>query len=165
MDAPLGDGLADVRDRTLFLLGFAGSGALRRRRSELVALDVEDVSEDDGGLRLILRKSKVNPRPTKKPKARCAASPTAVNGGRCVAAALDPYPFQGGPVLGGAAVGGGPVGLGPGLRGAGFGGLLLPGQHLGPGLALGVMGGLLGGVGAGLLNLRACPRLALGQAR
>ena len=57
MDAPLGDGLADVRDRTLFLLGFAGA---LRRRSELVALDVEDVSEDDGGLRLILRKSKTD---------------------------------------------------------------------------------------------------------
>ena len=39
------------------LLGFAGA---LRRRSELVALDVEDVSEDDGGLRLISRKSKTD---------------------------------------------------------------------------------------------------------
>ena len=56
MVAPLGDGLADVRDRTLLLFGFAGA----LRRSELVALDVEDVSEDDGGLRLILRRSKTD---------------------------------------------------------------------------------------------------------
>ena len=56
MVAPLGDGLADDRDRTLLLFGFAGA----LRRSELVALDVEDVSEDDGGLRLILRKSKTD---------------------------------------------------------------------------------------------------------
>ena len=56
MVAPLGDGLADARDRTLLLFGFAGA----LRRSELVALDVEDVSEDDGGLRLVLRKSKTD---------------------------------------------------------------------------------------------------------
>jgi hypothetical protein len=56
MVAPLGDGLPDVRDRTLLLFGFAGA----LRRSELVALDVEDVSEDDGGLRLILRRSKTD---------------------------------------------------------------------------------------------------------
>ena len=52
MVAPLGDGLADARDRTMLLFGFAGA----LRRSELVALDVEDVSEDDGGLRLVLRR-------------------------------------------------------------------------------------------------------------
>ena len=74
---------------------------------------------------------------------------------------LGPYPVQRGAVLGGAPVGGGPVGLGPGLRGAGFGGLLLRGQHLGPGLIAGLLGGLLGGghpgigVGAGLLDLPA----------
>ena len=56
MVAPLGDGLADARDRTLLLFGFAGA----LRRSELVALDVEDVSEDDGGLRLVLRRSKTD---------------------------------------------------------------------------------------------------------
>ena len=56
MVAPLGDGLADTRDRTLLLFGFAGA----LRRSELVALDVEDVSEDDGGLRLVLRRSKTD---------------------------------------------------------------------------------------------------------
>ena len=46
-------GLADARDRTLLLFGFAGA----LRRSELVALNVDDVSEDDAGLRLVLRKS------------------------------------------------------------------------------------------------------------
>ena len=56
MVAPLGDGLADARDRTLLLFGFAGA----LRRSELVALDVEDVSEDDDGLRLVLRRSKTD---------------------------------------------------------------------------------------------------------
>ena len=56
MVAPLGDGLADARDRTLLLFGFAGA----LRRSELVALDVEDVSEDDAGLRLVLRRSKTD---------------------------------------------------------------------------------------------------------
>jgi site-specific recombinase XerD len=39
MVAPLGDSLADARDRTLLLFGFAGA----LRRSELVALDVENV--------------------------------------------------------------------------------------------------------------------------
>ena len=56
MVAPLGDGPADARDRTLLLFGFAGA----LRRSELVALDVEDVSEDDDGLRLVLRRSKTD---------------------------------------------------------------------------------------------------------
>ena len=41
--APLGTNLADVRDRALLLIGFAGA----LRRSELVALDVNDISEDD----------------------------------------------------------------------------------------------------------------------
>ena len=56
MVAPLGAGLADARDRTLLLFGFAGA----LRRSELVALDVEDVSEDDAGLRLVVRRSKTD---------------------------------------------------------------------------------------------------------
>ena len=60
MVAPLGHGptaaLAEVRDRTLLLFGFAGA----LRRSELVALDVGDVVEDDAGLRLVLRRSKTD---------------------------------------------------------------------------------------------------------
>jgi integrase len=39
--------LADVRDRALLLLGFAGAF----RRSELVALDTEDIEETKDGLR------------------------------------------------------------------------------------------------------------------
>jgi integrase len=45
-----------MRDRALLLLGFAGA----LRRSELVALDVEDITEDDHGLRLCLRRSKTD---------------------------------------------------------------------------------------------------------
>jgi hypothetical protein len=56
MVAPLSDGLADARDRTLLLFGFAGA----LRRSELVALDIEDVSEDDDGLLLVVRRSKTD---------------------------------------------------------------------------------------------------------
>jgi integrase len=51
-----GSSLADARDRALLLLGFAGA----LRRSELVALDVTDVTEDDDGLRLVIRRSKTD---------------------------------------------------------------------------------------------------------
>ena len=44
--ASLGNRLIDVRDRALILIGFAGA----LRRSELVALDIEDVTEDADGL-------------------------------------------------------------------------------------------------------------------
>jgi site-specific recombinase XerD len=46
----------DLRDRALLLIGFAGA----LRRSELVALDVEDIVEDENGLRLRLRRSKTD---------------------------------------------------------------------------------------------------------
>jgi integrase len=49
-------GLADARDRALLLLGFAGA----LRRSELVALDITDVTEDNDGLRLVIRRSKTD---------------------------------------------------------------------------------------------------------
>jgi integrase len=45
-----------VRDRTLILIGFAGA----LRRSELVALDVDDVAEDADGLVLRIRRSKTD---------------------------------------------------------------------------------------------------------
>lgn len=54
--APLGASLSDVRDRALLLIGFAGA----LRRSELVALDIADVSEDDEGLVIVLRRSKTD---------------------------------------------------------------------------------------------------------
>ena len=46
---PLADtGLGDLRDRALLLLGFAGAF----RRSELVALDLDDIEETKDGLRV-----------------------------------------------------------------------------------------------------------------
>lgn len=60
MVAPLGEGpaaaLAETRDRTLLLFGFAGA----LRRSELVGLDVDDITEDSTGLRLVVRRSKTD---------------------------------------------------------------------------------------------------------
>jgi integrase len=54
--APLGTSLGDVRDRALLLMGFAGAV----RRSELVAIDIVDVSEDDEGLLVTLHRSKAD---------------------------------------------------------------------------------------------------------
>jgi len=53
---PLGDSLVDKRDRALILLGFAGAF----RRSELVALEVRDITDTDDGLRIVLRHSKTD---------------------------------------------------------------------------------------------------------
>ena len=50
------DTLTGKRDRALLALGFAGAF----RRSELVALDVEDLREDKDGLRVIVRRSKTD---------------------------------------------------------------------------------------------------------
>lgn len=50
------DDPGDVRDRALICLGFA-SGC---RRSELVALDVEDLSFGDDGLEIVIRRSKTD---------------------------------------------------------------------------------------------------------
>jgi site-specific recombinase XerD len=50
------DTLSGQRDRALLLLGFAGGF----RRSELVALDVEDLEETDHGLGVRLRRSKTD---------------------------------------------------------------------------------------------------------
>jgi integrase len=52
---PLGNRLIDVRDRALILIGFAGA----LRRSELVALDINDVAEDADGL-VTIRRSKTD---------------------------------------------------------------------------------------------------------
>jgi site-specific recombinase XerD len=53
---PFGNKLIDVRDRALILIGFAGA----LRRSELVALDINDVDEDADGLVLRIRRSKTD---------------------------------------------------------------------------------------------------------
>ncbi|WP_267428690.1 site-specific integrase [Methylobacterium sp. GC_Met_2] len=50
------DTLTGKRDRALLALGFAGAF----RRSELVALDVEDLRDDPEGLRVTVRRSKVD---------------------------------------------------------------------------------------------------------
>ena len=55
--APLpGARLSSLRDRALLLLGFAGAF----RRSELAALDVEDLEETGEGLRITIRHSKTD---------------------------------------------------------------------------------------------------------
>jgi site-specific recombinase XerD len=48
--------LSDLRDRALLLLGFAGAF----RRSELVALDIEDIEEIKEGLRVLIRHGKTD---------------------------------------------------------------------------------------------------------
>lgn len=52
----LGDGARDARDRALLLIGFAGGF----RRSELVALDVEDIRHVRQGMILTIRRSKTD---------------------------------------------------------------------------------------------------------
>ena len=51
-----GTGLKGLRDRSLLLLGFAGAF----RRSELVALDCEDIEECETGLRITIRCGKTD---------------------------------------------------------------------------------------------------------
>ncbi|MEO5354521.1 MAG: site-specific integrase [Magnetococcus sp. XQGC-1] len=51
-----GDGLKETRDRALLLLGFAGAF----RRSELVALNVEDIQEVREGLTVTIQRSKTD---------------------------------------------------------------------------------------------------------
>jgi site-specific recombinase XerC len=51
-----GNGLKAIRDRALLLLGFAGAF----RRSELVALDCEDIEETETGLKITIRHSKTD---------------------------------------------------------------------------------------------------------
>jgi integrase len=52
----VGERLSEIGDRALLLIGFAGAF----RRSELVALDVEDVEEVPEGLRVTIRRSKTD---------------------------------------------------------------------------------------------------------
>ena len=51
---PLGESPKDVRDRALLLIGFASAF----RRSELVALDITDITETDDGLHIAVLRSK-----------------------------------------------------------------------------------------------------------
>jgi len=52
----MGDGVKDIRDRALLLIGFAGA----LRRSELVGLNAEDVEHVRQGIVLHLRRSKTD---------------------------------------------------------------------------------------------------------
>jgi integrase len=55
--APLaGERLANIRDRALLLFGFASA----MRRSELAALNFEDIEETSDGLRVMIRRSKTD---------------------------------------------------------------------------------------------------------
>jgi integrase len=54
----LGPDLRDTRDRALILIGFAGA----MRRSDLVALDVDDITVVAEGLRIQVRWSKTTSR-------------------------------------------------------------------------------------------------------
>jgi site-specific recombinase XerD len=55
--APIaGHRLSELRDRALLLIGFAGA----LRRSELVALDIEDIAEMPEGLRVTIRRGKTD---------------------------------------------------------------------------------------------------------
>jgi site-specific recombinase XerD len=56
MAANTGPGLKGLRDRALLLLGFAGA----LRRSELVALNIEDVEEVQDGMKITIRHSKTD---------------------------------------------------------------------------------------------------------
>jgi hypothetical protein len=51
-----GEDIKGQRDRALLLIGFAGDF----RRSELVALDVEDLEEGELGFRVAIRRSKTD---------------------------------------------------------------------------------------------------------
>ncbi len=51
-----GKSLRDLRNRAMLLIGFAGAF----RRSELIGLDVADVTETDDGLLLHIRRSKTD---------------------------------------------------------------------------------------------------------
>jgi integrase len=51
-----GDDMKGLRDRALLLIGFAGAF----RRSELVALNVEDLEESELGFRVTIRHSKTD---------------------------------------------------------------------------------------------------------
>jgi integrase len=73
--------LAGLRDRALLLLGFAGA----LRRSELVALDVEDLDFDPArGLQVTIRRSKTD----QEQAGERVAVPYARSPGRCAVRAL-----------------------------------------------------------------------------
>jgi integrase len=79
----LPDTLAGCRDRALLLLGFAGGF----RRSELAALDVEDVKMTEDGLVVKLRRSKADP----EGKGRAVGIPYGSHRATCPVRALNSW--------------------------------------------------------------------------
>src|SRR5437764_9251370 len=62
-----GDDMKGLRDRALLLIGFAGAF----RRSELVALNVEDLEESELGFKVTIRHSKTDQEGAGKPSPSC----------------------------------------------------------------------------------------------
>ncbi len=92
--AGLGDGLAGLRDRAVLLLGWAGAF----RRSELVALDLDDLREVPEGLVVTLKRSKTDQegegRTVGIPRARRAElCPVAAVGAWIAAAGIEEGPL------------------------------------------------------------------------
>ena len=93
--ASLPEGLAGARDRALLTLGFAGAF----RRSELVALNVADLTFHDAGLTVLLRRSKTDQEGKGREIGITYASSLAVCPVRSVRAWLDLIGATEGPVF------------------------------------------------------------------
>ena len=83
MLAHLPDTVAGARDRALFLVGFAGAF----RRSELVAIDLDDLERREEGIVVHLRRSKTDPEAT----GREVALPRGNDPHTCPIAAIDAW--------------------------------------------------------------------------
>ncbi len=68
MAANTGANLKGLRDRALLLIGFAGA----LRRSELVALNIEDIEEAPDGMKITIRHSKTDQEGAGKPSPFCS---------------------------------------------------------------------------------------------
>ncbi|MEE9395022.1 MAG: site-specific integrase [Planctomycetota bacterium] len=93
--ATTGDGALGVRDRALLLTGFHGAF----RRSELAALDLEDVEQTEEGLRIILRRSKTDQEGEGTVKGLLFQSDLKVCPVRALLAWLDLAEIESGPVF------------------------------------------------------------------
>jgi integrase len=88
-------GLLGVRDRALLLLGFAGAF----RRSELAALEVEDLAFTEDGLEVTLRRSKTDQEGKGEKKGIPCGSDPATCPVRAVKAWLEAVKLEAGPVF------------------------------------------------------------------
>ena len=80
---PLSDGATDARDRALILVGFVGG----LRRSELVAIDIDDLTKTDRGYKLLVRTSKTD----QEGRGRTVILPYSINEALCPVRALDAW--------------------------------------------------------------------------